>query len=150
MYPKIWSVQGTSKQGLTRLLVPSDIEGDPKTCTKWVSLDLPRDIENHLRSCNGKHFGQAEGTPPTLPPFSDLIDWAASTRTAELILNGDYSPPELDSLMQSIVDHMAATVKLNKFPAIITPQEWEDKIKIWDERTTTSPSGLHLGHHKAL
>ncbi len=52
--------------------------------------------------------------------------------------------------MQSIVDHMAATVELNKFPAIITLQEWEAKIKIRDERTTTSPSGLHLGQHKAL
>ncbi len=52
--------------------------------------------------------------------------------------------------MQSIVDHMSATVELDKFPATITVPEWEGKIKIWDERTTTSPSGLHLGHHKAL
>ncbi len=150
MFRKIRSVQGTIKQGLTRLLVPQDTEHDPKTCTEWVSVDLPRDIENHLRARNRKHFGQAEGTPPTMPPFSDHVDWAASTRTAELILDGDYSPPELDSLMQSIVDHMSATVELDKFPATITVPEWEGKIKIWDERTTTSPSGLHLGHHKAL
>jgi hypothetical protein len=52
--------------------------------------------------------------------------------------------------MQSIVDHMSATVDLDKFPATITVPEWSSKIKIWDERTTTSPSGLHLGHHKAL
>jgi hypothetical protein len=39
---------------------------------------------------------------------------------------------------------------LDKFPATITVAEWEAKIKIWDERTTTSPSGMHLGHHKAL
>jgi hypothetical protein len=52
--------------------------------------------------------------------------------------------------MQSIVDHMSATVGLDKFPATITVPEWSSKIKIWDERTTTPPSGLHLGHHKAL
>jgi hypothetical protein len=52
--------------------------------------------------------------------------------------------------MQSIVDHMSATADLDKFPATITVPEWTSKIKIWDERTTTSPSGLHLGHHKAL
>jgi hypothetical protein len=48
--------------------------------------------------------------------------------------------------MQSIVDHMSATVDLDKFPATISVPE----SKIWDERTTTSPSGLHLCHHKAL
>jgi hypothetical protein len=45
---------------------------------------------------------------------------------------------------------MSASVSLNKFPATITVPKWTAKIKIWDERTTTSPSGLHLGHHKAL
>jgi hypothetical protein len=150
MYRKIRSVQGTSKQGITCLLVPKDKDEDPKTCTGWVSVDLPHDIETHLRYRNRQHFGQAAGTPPTMPPFSDHIDWAPSTRTAELILKGDYSPPELDSLMQSILGHMSATVDLDKFPATITVPEWSSKIKIWDERTTTSPSGLHLGHHKAL
>ena len=147
MFRKIRSVQGTSKQGLTRLLVPSDPTEDPKTCTGWVSVDLPTDIETHLRTRNRKHFGQAEGTPPTMPPFSDHVDWAASTRTSELILEGNYSPPEIDELMQTLVDHMSATVTLDKFPATITVAEWEAKIKIWDERT---PSGMHLGHHKAL
>jgi hypothetical protein len=52
--------------------------------------------------------------------------------------------------MQTLVDHMSATVTLDKFPATITIAEWEAKIKIWDKRTTTPPSGIHLGHHKAL
>jgi hypothetical protein len=150
MYRKIRSIQGTSEQGLTRLLVPEDIKEDPKKCTKWVLVDLPHDIETHLRARNRKHFGQAKGTPPTMQTFSDHIDWADSTRTAAFILEGDYSLPELISLMQSIVDHMSATVKLDTFPATITVPEWSAKIKIWDECTTTSTSGLHLGHHKAL
>jgi hypothetical protein len=119
-----------SKQGLTCLLVPDNIEDDPKTCTEWVSVDLPRDIETHLRARNRKHFGQAKGTPPTLPPFSDHINWATSTRTAKLILEGDYSPPKLDSpLMQIIVGHMSATVELDKFPATIPVSKWAAKIK---------------------
>ena len=32
----------------------------------------------------------------------------------------------------------------------ISPEEFESKIKVWTESTTTSPSGLHLGHYKAL
>jgi hypothetical protein len=85
-----------------------------------------------------------------MPPFSDYLDWATSTRTSELILEGDYSPPGIDELMQTLDGHMSATVTLDKFPTTITVAEWEAKIKIWDERTTTSPSGMHLGHHKAL
>jgi hypothetical protein len=85
-----------------------------------------------------------------MPPFSDHIDWAASTRTSKLILEGDYSPPDIDELMQTLVDQMSATVTLDKFPATITVAEWEAKIKIWDEHTKISPSGMHLEHHKAL
>jgi hypothetical protein len=50
--------------------------------------------------------------------------------------------------MQTLVDHISTTVTLNKFPANITVAKAE--IKTWDEGTTTSPSGMHLGHHKAL
>jgi hypothetical protein len=35
-------------------------------------------------------------------------------------------------------------------PLYITPAEFISKFKIWDENTSTSPSGLHLGHYKAL
>jgi hypothetical protein len=48
------------------------------------------------------------------------------------------------------MDHMSATVELDKFPTTITAPNWEAKINIWDKRASTSPSGLHLGHHKAL
>jgi hypothetical protein len=150
IFHKIRSVQGTSKKGLTRVLISSEPTADPKTCTEWVSVDLPKDIETHLRTRNRKHSGQAEGTPPTMPPFSDHVDWAASTRTSKLILEGNFSSPNIDELMQTLVDHMSATVTLDKFLVTITIAEWEAKIKIWDERTATSPSGMHLGHHKAL
>eukprot|EP00957_Ditylum_brightwellii_P115278 8790462-Ditylum_brightwellii.AAC.1 len=32
----------------------------------------------------------------------------------------------------------------------ITKAEWCNQIAIWDKRTTTSPSGCHLEHFKAL
>ena len=32
----------------------------------------------------------------------------------------------------------------------ITPEEWRSKFKHWKESTSTSPSGVHLGHYKAL
>jgi hypothetical protein len=35
-------------------------------------------------------------------------------------------------------------------PAQITAQSFESKFKSWNEATSTSPSGIHLGHYKAL
>ncbi|KAI2509652.1 hypothetical protein MHU86_4772 [Fragilaria crotonensis] len=35
------------------------------------------------------------------------------------------------------------------FPTI-SDEDFIQKLKIWTESTTTSPSGLHLGHYKAL
>eukprot|EP00957_Ditylum_brightwellii_P091304 6952799-Ditylum_brightwellii.AAC.1 len=32
----------------------------------------------------------------------------------------------------------------------ITRDMWKDKVAAWRESTTTSPSGHHLGHFKAL
>ena len=32
----------------------------------------------------------------------------------------------------------------------INPEEWRNKFHHWKQSTSTSPSGVHLGHHKAL
>ena len=32
----------------------------------------------------------------------------------------------------------------------ITLEQFADRLKAWSERTSTSPSGRHLGHYKAL
>ena len=51
---------------------------------------LPQEIEKHLLKRNQTHFGQARGTVPATSPFSEHIDWAASTHEADLILEGEY------------------------------------------------------------
>jgi hypothetical protein len=37
-----------------------------------------------------------------------------------------------------------------EIPDTITEDDWKKKIMKWPEKTTTSPSGFHLGHYKAL
>eukprot|EP00957_Ditylum_brightwellii_P086863 6611391-Ditylum_brightwellii.AAC.1 len=32
----------------------------------------------------------------------------------------------------------------------VTTKEWKEKLRAQKEQTTTSPSGKHLGHYKAL
>jgi hypothetical protein len=58
------------KSGVTRLEIPTSPDSDPKQCTSWRQIDVPTDVLNHLRIQNRTHFGQAHGTPFTVPPLS--------------------------------------------------------------------------------
>lgn len=59
---------------------------DPKTCTQWKTITEPQEVELYLTLRNRQHFGQAQGTPFTTPPFQELFDWNASTEAAEALL----------------------------------------------------------------
>jgi hypothetical protein len=52
MYRKLHNVQGAQKSGITRLLVPSDPDANPKTCSDWRTVNLPDEIASHLRKRN--------------------------------------------------------------------------------------------------
>jgi exonuclease III len=123
---------------------------DPKKATSWRTADLPQDVLHYLLLRNRLHFGQAEGTPFTLPPFSIKLNWEASTATAELFLEGEYTNDKLSDIQELLVAHCARLSPLDDIPAEITVNEFEAHFHTWDERTTTSPSGIHLGHYKAL
>ena len=151
MFNKIRQYRGTQKTGITRLQVPVDADNvNYEHCTEWLTIDTPAEIESRLLQRNQKHFGQAEGTFPTQPPFSEWVDWGASTHTAELILNGTWQSTELDDLQQCLLRHMEKRTELDLMKDTISVDEWSAKIKAWPESTTTSPSGFHLSHSKAL
>jgi hypothetical protein len=78
-----------------------------------------------------------------------MIDWQASTETAELILQGDYDSSELSDLQSLLLQHCQRS-STESIPQYITEAEFISKCKNWSESTSTSPSGLHLGHYKAL
>jgi hypothetical protein len=113
MYRKIQAVRGKfNSSGFTSIEVPSSWPPahshlpnaqalpDPKKATEWKTVDLPDEIVYYLLLRNRRHFGQAQGTPFTTPTFTTHIDWAASTKTSELILNGDFNTDELSDLQK--------------------------------------------------
>jgi hypothetical protein len=51
-----------------------------KKCDSWQTLDDPTDVQEALQHRNQIHFGQAYGTFPTTPQFTDHVDWMASTK----------------------------------------------------------------------
>jgi hypothetical protein len=90
---------------------------DPKKATSWRTADLPQDVLHYLLLRNRLHFGQAEGTPFMLPPFSTELDWEASTATAELILEGEYTNDKLSDIQELLVAHCARLSPLDDIPA---------------------------------
>lgn len=55
--------------------------------------------------------------------------------------------------MQEFLDHLQHTTDIANFNSstpTITLTACREKIKVWRESTTTSPSGLHLGHFKSM
>lgn len=122
---------------------------DPKKALEWRTVDLPDEIMYYLLTRNRLHFGQAHGTPLTTPQFTHHLDWAASTETAELILSGDFDTSELSDIQALLMKHCARTTN-DILPMFITNEDFIFKFKCWKESTSTSPSGLHLGHYKAL
>ena len=85
------------------------------------------------------HFGQAHGTPFTVPPISEAIDFGASTVTAELILSGDYSNPDLDAITKLLISLLQARTALNAVSGLLTEAEFLGKLRVWNEQTSTSP-----------
>ena len=150
MFSRLRGIRGKSKvEGITTVKVPRDREEDPKTCNDWIEVDTPEEVEEAIRERNKTHFGQAEGTPFTKSPFKEQLDFSASTRTAELILEGKYDTSDCDKVLASVVSHLKKA-PVPETAALVTEDEMRKKLKVWPEKTTTSPSGLHLGHWKAL
>ncbi|KAG7367974.1 endonuclease/exonuclease/phosphatase family protein [Nitzschia inconspicua] len=154
MWRQLRALNPVGDQGITTIDVPTDGNFETnhcKECTDWTTIDEPKNIEAALLKRNRIHFGQAQGTPPTISPLREKINWSASTYESELILEGD----NIDSAMLSAAEklmltHFRRTTNLDTITAQITEAEWEGKMKVWNENTSTSPSGMHLGHHKAI
>ena len=99
MFAKIKVCRGVKKSGLSRLEVPSNSDDFRyNDCTEWITVDTPTEIEERLRRHNQHHFGQAEGTFPSVPPFSEWIDWGASSHIADLILDGHFLNDDISDI----------------------------------------------------
>jgi hypothetical protein len=109
-------------------------------------------MQEALQHRNQIHFGQANSTFPTTPQFADHVDWMASTISADMILNGKDPSEDINipDITRELLASFAHSSPLHAVSDEVTLEEWTGKMKSWKETTSTSPSGMHLGHHKAL
>jgi hypothetical protein len=141
-------------QSITRIEIPLHPQEDPKRCTDWQIIDVPSEVVHQLQSRNRLHFGQAHGTPFTVPPaLVDLLGFSGDGDKSDNILRkGSEDYPDLDENVKLLLDHLKMTTEmaqLQSYPSI-TEEECVGKLKVRKVTTTTSPSGDHLGHYNAL
>jgi exonuclease III len=148
MYAKLRSIRSTYQPGITRLQVPLNPNEDPKKATLWRTVNAPAEVVSYLQQRNQSHFGQAKHTPFATLPLQQSLNFQASTFTSDLMLEGTYTNNELSDITQLLITHIKS--ESHELPANITFTDMLNKYINWDERTSTSPSGRHLGHYHCL
>eukprot|EP00957_Ditylum_brightwellii_P207280 15352273-Ditylum_brightwellii.AAC.1 len=123
---------------------------DPKKAQQWRTVNIPEEILHYLTIQNRCYFGQAKGTPFTLPSLSQYFDWAANSSVSEMVLKDEFNSKELDEVQKLFIQHC----KLEPFDKVIstkiTKSQLKGKVAKWRENITTSSLDRHLGHFKAL
>ena len=144
--------QSSQPRGVVRLEIPSHPDIDPKKCDDWQIIDVPTEIVRHLKDRNHLHFGQAHGTPFTIPPLSEDLGFSGDGPGTASILNGTYDTTTFSKPVQILLNHLKYVHNTDSefCRPTISDAEFCAKLKTWRESTSTSPSGMHLGHYKVL
>jgi hypothetical protein len=141
-------IKNKRSKGLTVLEIPCPISPG-----RYIRTTDPIEIQKYLLTRNINHFGQANNTPRCQSPIIDCFHYdGINAATKQLILEGKI-PLEIQNLSPHIDKLLDQLASGNNLPTIQTDILYEDFYKgmvKWNERTTTSPSGRHLGHYKVL
>jgi hypothetical protein len=133
--------------GLSAVLVPLPKEGIE---LEYLAITDGPTLERIILEKNIRHFRQAEFTPLASPEVIHKIGFGADTETAEHLLDGTGDPTDItdDEWARFLLTSMKRTSEELKIE--ITAEKMMEKYTRWKERTSTSPSGRHLGHFHAL
>jgi len=131
MYAKIRALKHRKNHGQFNHLIVSNPQSEQV-------ITNPDEMVHHLIIRNQQHFGQAQGTPFSVPPLQ------AYTRLDHLT-ECDLLLPEA---VTAIIEYIKSLPPSSPINTTITAKDLTSIYQCWNEATTTSPSGLHLGHDK--
>jgi hypothetical protein len=148
-------------KGLRQIDVPdatasNEETGDPN-CPKtwkgpWKSVTNPTEIAKVVCKVNADQYHQAHITPFGSGSVADIIGRRGDTPASAELLRGHLPDlptstlPEIIRILQTLAkQHPRATDS-----ATISPEEFVSTYKAASENTSSSPSGRHIGHYKAV
>jgi hypothetical protein len=113
------------------------------------------DVENHLLKFNHASFRAASASPCGQGVIMDALTFSSMSPAGHSFLRG-IVPPEWhgqDALLKEFLISFIAPSRVLTTPEISTKITEDDITKgfgKWKETTSTSPSGRHLGHYRAI
>ena len=140
------------RQGVTRIEIPLHPGEDPKVFHEWQQIEVPTECLFQLQQRNRMHFFQAHGAPFTVAPLVDQHGFCGDGTSSKEILRGEYDTTDLDDNVALLIQHLQQTAEMAALDSCpkITECEYSGKFWAWNESTSTSPSGLHIGHYKVM
>jgi ribonuclease HI len=143
------SVRGMRSAGVSHITIPDPYQAypyEPSTIRNWKDEHDTQKVEEILLERNREHFRQAAGTPFT-EEMLKMIPFTADSEVAEKVLSGEDiegTTLEATQILKS------CRRKVEEECEEINTEEIRNGFRRWDERTSTSPSGLHLGIYKSM
>jgi hypothetical protein len=137
--------------GVSTLMIPDDNSTSKNPTYKIIKN--PKDIENLLLQRNVQHFGQAQGSAFTVGPLKNHFGYEGINDNSQNLIQGNDFYDLIDSVgpgEQRILRALNDGSNADTIDIGIPLLEFKKGFQKWRETTSTSPSGRHLGHYKAL
>jgi hypothetical protein len=148
----IW-LKETDYTSLDRILTPDD-PNDMENTT-WTSIIEAQALYEALIAAGRAHFSQASNTPFVTGPIADKFGPFADNAYCEAILQGTIDLTEIADTteVKDILRGMRYPDPSLPTPPIntqMTADDFSSAMAHTRERTSSSPSGRHYGHYRAL
>jgi hypothetical protein len=110
-----------------------------------------QEISRNIAECNTQHFQQALQTPFSTMSYKSIVDHSKKFSEPTWIKKVDLktNQPEIKRITYKLLENLIEPPK-EVGNSTKSKDKWKQKIKKLKEKTTTPPSGLHLGHYKTL
>jgi len=153
LWPKLHRyAKGEIRTGLNRIEKP--IYDDTGEIIEFQTISDSNEMFYHLLQRNMTHFSQAQHTPFVEGCFGAVLHPFQYNSFSESILQGkvDLSEFNINSAIKACMQEMAyppnETGK-DEVPVDISVDDFKSGFKTTLEKTSSSPSGRHLGHYRA-
>jgi len=135
-----------SAGGLAYITTTNEGNGERMTIMDSEEMDVT------LLDYSRQHFATAQGTPFTVEPLQHLLQYDGLTPFGTRVLQGKAQLDELPvaESTKALLQHLKSKNPADEQLHPLIYDELQEGIKKWPEKTTTSPSGRHLGIYKSL
>lgn len=121
----------------------------------WATLLDKTTIDSNLLRFNREHFRAAAASPCGHGKIHEQLTFSSLSGEAASLLDGNIPKEWIgnDELLREFLTSFIIPDSIKHLPDIsteLTPQDVHRGFTKWKERTSTSLSGRHLGHYKAL